>query len=284
MLKLRTNEINGFIGKTDLPKPISFAISQETDRKGSLVNTDGSLNMRKLSKDLLEDIIVIPSTTKSIPKKIECKPFRKDLLKRKLEAITKKHRIEFIKQSVLEREKALEIQDNQLELAAGRLAQFLESECLGEVDQRKQEAERLVGDENVFTNRLLVSELKALVEFEKKQKKKRRVNASFDLLDIFKDDVIVEKEDMCMYLKIAKPKLAKFNYHQRKKAIENYLMKKRKRKEFGYIRYKVRRELASQRVRCKGKFVKKPKVNLELMAKQYYLNERKGSFDCSQTE
>jgi hypothetical protein len=284
MFKLRAQENNGMIPRAELPKPITYTNTFARDRKSSLINTDGSLNMRKLSKEMLEEFLIIPNIIKPVMREFDAKPFRKDLHKRKLNAITKKHRIQFIKTSVQEKEMELENPEQQLELVSDRLTQFLEKEDAQEVSSMKEFAKRLLEDRCTGTNKLLINELKALIEYESKQKKKRRVNASFDLLDLFREDVIVDKGGIGAYLNIVKPKLVKFGYHHRKQAIENYLIKKKKRKEFGYIRYKVRRELASKRVRCKGKFVKKPKVNLELMAQQYYRDERKNSMDSHLTE
>ena len=284
MIRYGDTDFSNLFLRHDLAKTMSFHSPPHQARKTSLINTDGSINVRKLSRDMLEDIIVIPQTTKAIAKKIEDKPFRKDLHRRKLDAIAKRHRIQFIKSSVQERELELDNPGSQLELVADRLAQFLSAEGAQEKEQRTKQAQDLMMDRSIGTNSLLISELKTLIDFEKRQKKRRRVNASFDLMDIFKGDVLVEDEGMSKYLHIARPVLGKFNYYQRKQAIENYLIKKKKRKEFGYIRYKVRRELASKRVRCKGKFVKKPKVNLMLMAKEYNKQEKKDSFDSCMTE
>lgn len=69
--------------------------------------------------------------------------------------------------------------------------------------------------------------------------------------------------------------IRKLNQQQRNRAIAKYHNKKDKRKNSAYIRYKIRQDLAGQRVRNKGKFVRNQRVDLKKLAEEFmkgYLN------------
>lgn len=51
-------------------------------------------------------------------------------------------------------------------------------------------------------------------------------------------------------------------------SIARYLDKKNKRNTVSQVRYKIRQDLASKRLRVKGKFVKNKRVDLRLVASQ----------------
>ncbi len=61
-------------------------------------------------------------------------------------------------------------------------------------------------------------------------------------------------------------RIRKFSSAQRVSSISRYQEKKNKRKSHTYIRYQIRQDLAGQRVRHKGKFVKNKRMNLKLAA------------------
>ena len=68
---------------------------------------------------------------------------------------------------------------------------------------------------------------------------------------------------------ITKPKLiGNLTLDERKKKVEKYLEKKRSRK-WTQIRYKIRKNLADQRQRNQGRFVKsnKPKLSFDMLNK-----------------
>lgn len=61
-------------------------------------------------------------------------------------------------------------------------------------------------------------------------------------------------------------KIKKFSSVQKQVAIQRYREKKDKRKSPAYIRYKIRQDLAGQRTRNKGKFVKNRRMDLQKAA------------------
>lgn len=63
--------------------------------------------------------------------------------------------------------------------------------------------------------------------------------------------------------------IRKLNQQQRNRAIAKYHNKKDKRKNSAYIRYKIRQDLAGQRVRNKGKFVRNQRVDLKKLAEEF---------------
>jgi hypothetical protein len=86
------------------------------------------------------------------------------------------------------------------------------------------------------------------------------VNTNIDSLPELAD---CQKQDI---LAAINTKIKKFSSIQKQIAIERYHEKKSKRKSPTYIRYKIRQDLAGQRVRNKGKFVKNRRLDLQKAA------------------
>lgn len=88
-------------------------------------------------------------------------------------------------------------------------------------------------------------------------------NNFFNKRDIFK--IITEKNKNKPFI---------YNKYQRKRAIKKYIEKKPKRKNAKFIRYKVRQELAENRGRLRGKFIKRKRIDLK-KAHEDFLKEKK---------
>ena len=79
-----------------------------------------------------------------------------------------------------------------------------------------------------------------------------------------------------------------YNKYQRKRAIRKYVSKKSNRKSPKFIRYKVRQELAENRGRHRGKFIKRKRVDLKKAHKEFLKEKenktkiKKNSFTSSQ--
>lgn len=65
-------------------------------------------------------------------------------------------------------------------------------------------------------------------------------------------------------------KIKKLTADQKLVSISRYLDKKNKRNTVSQVRYKIRQDLASKRLRVKGKFVKNKRVDLRLVASQMF--------------
>lgn len=129
-------------------------------------------------------------------------------------------------------------------------------------------------DHHTLINKLLARELLNFIDYEKRNRKRKKVRANFDLIDRILVDDEKNGGNLIDHLEICRPLGRRFNFREKRRAVESYLVKKRKRKDSNYIRYRVRKELACKRLRFKGKFIKKPKIDLKEMALEF---EKKGS-------
>ena len=132
----------------------------------------------------------------------------------------------------------------------------------------------------VFTNRMslnLLNELRAVddLDYESFQEKVKTTEAeaylfNFNLESDFYDNVVtlcdLADEQKQNILSAINTKIKKFSTAQKQIAIQRYREKKDKRRSPAYIRYKVRQDLAGQRVRNKGKFVKNRRFDLQKAA------------------
>lgn len=66
---------------------------------------------------------------------------------------------------------------------------------------------------------------------------------------------LIDKEQKCPYEKV-------LTKEERQKKIKKYLQKKKNRKKKNFIRYEVRKTLANNRLRNKGKFIKNKKIDI----------------------
>jgi hypothetical protein len=91
-------------------------------------------------------------------------------------------------------------------------------------------------------------------------------NLEKDAANLLKDNQWVLENDKKNIMAIINTRIRKFTLAQRMDSINRYQEKKNKRKSPTYIRYKIRQDLAGQRVRQKGKFVKNPRMDLKKAA------------------
>ena len=89
---------------------------------------------------------------------------------------------------------------------------------------------------------------------------------AIEFVEKHKDLINNEREEMNAVLST---KVKRFNPRQKHHCIGKYISKKQKRKSAAYIRYKIRQDLAGQRVRNKGKFVRNERVDLKKLAEEF---------------
>lgn len=89
-----------------------------------------------------------------------------------------------------------------------------------------------------------------------------RMNTEITLSEHFSENQIRE------ITAFSGPKIKKLTSDQKLSSIARYLDKKNKRNTVSQIRYKIRQDLASKRLRVKGKFVKNKRVDMRLVANQ----------------
>lgn len=133
----------------------------------------------------------------------------------------------------------------------------------------KETLKNFICNGEVKINELLLREINKTIVYDQKLQRRIRVNSGFDLLGELTTESESEASELSKYIKISTINLRRFSYVERQKAIKKYLSKKEKRKDFSFIRYTVRKELAKKRLRFKGKFVRKPKVDLKVMADDF---------------
>ena len=81
-------------------------------------------------------------------------------------------------------------------------------------------------------------------------------------------DLLLPDAERNNLLSAISTKIKKFTKAQRLDSIRRYAEKKNKRKSPTYIRYKIRQDLAGQRKRNKGKFVRNRRVDLAKVAEE----------------
>ena len=129
--------------------------------------------------------------------------------------------------------------------------------------------QELLEDKEVYINGILIKEIEGFIKFEKDMKRKKRVKANFDLIESVLDGLTDTNASVLgFFIELSRGTLNRYKFMEKKKAITKYLTKKKRRKDFRFIRYHVRKELAGKRLRYRGKFIKKPKVDLEQIARE----------------
>lgn len=91
-------------------------------------------------------------------------------------------------------------------------------------------------------------------------------NLEHEYYDHVVNDPELHEADKKNILASINTKIKKFSNAQRVDSIRRYHEKKNKRKSPTYIRYKIRQDLAGQRIRHKGKFVKNQRIDLKKAA------------------
>ena len=129
--------------------------------------------------------------------------------------------------------------------------------------------QELLEDERVYINSILIKEIEGFIKFEKEIKRKKRVKANFDLVESVLNELTDTNASVLgFFIELSRGSLNRYKFMDKKKAISKYLTKKKRRKDFRFIRYHVRKELAGKRLRHRGKFIKKPKVDLAQIARE----------------
>ena len=129
----------------------------------------------------------------------------------------------------------------------------------------------ILTDDEIATNQILLGEVGRLVEYENKMMYSKRANANFDLLVVLKAHQKESDTELDQYIEIGKSINCRFCPFDRQRAIFLYKQKKKNRRNLSYIRYTVRKELASKRLRYKGKFIKKPRLDLQSIVNEVSL-------------
>ena len=137
---------------------------------------------------------------------------------------------------------------------------------------RKKQLTVILSDDTIKTNQILRGEVEKLIEYESDIRHKERANANFDLLLVLKSNKQQIDSELDRFIEIGKSVNRRLSPYERKKAINLYRKKKKNRKNLSYIRYNVRKELANKRLRYKGKFIKKPRINLQSIVTELFTN------------
>lgn len=128
----------------------------------------------------------------------------------------------------------------------------------------------ILDNKQLFINTLLIKELNFFISFEKNMKRRKRIKANFDLIRSVIEEIREENASVLgFYVELSKPLFNRYNYMDKKRAIKKYRAKRDKRKDPSHKRYRQRKELANKRLRYRGKFIKKPKLDLEKIAKEF---------------
>ena len=228
------------VNTADSPVPLQ--------RKNSLFEADGSLNLRKLSSDIMSEMLIIPVTTRP-----QCKqPPQED----------SKTALTFPLQNPAQTHKEAPTVDFNVTEVVSEL-KTLDKELLPLLELKVFEAVFAV--ESGTVNQLLARETLNYLRYEQRARRRRRVAAGFCL----RTEIEREGGKGRELVERLEEGVVRYGYRERKRAVESYLVKKRKRKDSNFVRYRVRKELACKRLRFRGKFIKKPKVDLAKMALEF---------------
>ena len=114
----------------------------------------------------------------------------------------------------------------------------------------------------------MVNEFRLLLDFSKKRNMRQRVPAQFSLIKHMennKDNDSTTAMTQKVYTELDEIKI--YSSFTRARALSTYLNKKKQRKSADFIRYYERQKLANTRLRTKGKFVKKARIDIKEVAK-----------------
>lgn len=226
----------------------------------------GSAKNRKLSQDIDNDLTSLPLCQlgqKKRSRRYSCK----------VDLETTNSNLESNKSSDLINKHISTIENTNLE----NLSRKLQKTVQGSKNNKHLQSlinnpfvKEIISDRTIKANFVLIKEVEAFIRFEKNLKRKRRVRSNFSLIDV----ILQERSDdnasvIGFFTELSRGIGGRFGFLERKRAIGKYLAKKERRKDLRFIRYHVRKELACKRLRHRGKFIKKPKVDLEEIAREF---------------
>lgn len=126
----------------------------------------------------------------------------------------------------------------------------------------------MLNDSSLLGNQILRNELTEKTGGYN-QNEDPKVPAEFDLYEFIKHENRnrpVDETDQ--FLPLLTPRVKKLSKTERQRAIDVYLIKKSNRQKIGHVRYQVRKDLAVNRKRFKGKFIKDKKIDLKKAAQE----------------
>lgn len=121
--------------------------------------------------------------------------------------------------------------------------------------------------EQSVQKKIMIEEFGRLVHFSQKRNMRIRTNAQFNLLKYIRQNE--ECEEITMIIKMVDEDCISslsINSNDRARAVLRYLDKKNKRKGGNFIRYESRQALAKSRVRTKGQFLSKVRIDIKEVA------------------
>lgn len=108
-----------------------------------------------------------------------------------------------------------------------------------------------------------------------------KCSANFNLCQYIKENgQYIVSSDIQRYLQVSIPRIRKLSKAEKQRAINTYLEKKMYRNRNGQVRYQVRKDLATNRRRFKGKFIKDKKIDIKKAAQELINNELVKEFVC----
>lgn len=119
-------------------------------------------------------------------------------------------------------------------------------------------------------NSIVIKELTNLLAFSTKRNMRLKSNAQFDILDFAADarDILNSMDNKYQISEVLNTNAKRYNFKEMAKAKNHYICKRLKRKNKDFIRYEKRQFLANERIRTKGKFVKKNRVDVAQVARE----------------
>lgn len=113
------------------------------------------------------------------------------------------------------------------------------------------------------TTSVMINELERLLGFSRKRNMRVRVSSQFNLLATL--ELSNDNKETSPFINEVQAQIqdiSNYTSMNRARAITRYLKKKSRRNNSEVVRYDVRRAIANNRTRAKGKFTKKERVNL----------------------
>lgn len=123
---------------------------------------------------------------------------------------------------------------------------------------------------STFSSQFVNSELKNLLAFSKKRNMRLKTDAQFNISNHIKSSAASfdAKSEFAKLSGALSAQTKAYNTRQMAKAKHRYLFKRNKRQSEKFIRYEERRQLANERTRVKGKFLKKNRIDVAKVARE----------------